>query len=90
MQAEGYKVLREMPQPEYVNEYVDESDEMLLNYQVSVQELFESYLSQKYGQNKFDTGNRRYDRVGERTYVSAKSNTTITILENLSREREAN
>jgi hypothetical protein len=90
MQAEGYKVLREMPQPEYVNEYVDETDEMLLNYQVSVQGLFESYLSQKYGQNKFDTGNRRYDRVGERTYVSAKSNTTITILENLSREREAN
>ncbi len=90
MQAEGYRVLREMPQPEYVNEYADEADEMLLNYQVSVQELFESYLSQKYGQNKFDTGNRRYDRVGERTYVSANSNTTITILENLSREREAN
>ncbi len=86
MQAEGYKVLQEMPvNNDHINrnELKVEEDE-ILNYQVSVQELFDSYFSQKYGQNKYDTGNRRYDSVGERMYIGA--DTTYAALENLSRD----
>ena len=83
MQAEGHKVLQETPVNKDYHELKIEQDE-LLSYQVSVQELFDSYFRQKYGQNKYDTDRRRNDSFGERTYII--TDTAYAALENLSRD----